>query len=69
MPKWLVRACRETEWNKAFDFSKDTSFLTNCMKETKGTYTTSTYLLAAAACIVSQSLCILNWHYYLCIGI
>lgn len=28
----------ETEWNQAFDFSKDTSFLTNCMKETKGTY-------------------------------
>jgi hypothetical protein len=30
-------ACRETEWNQAFDFSKDTTFLTNCMKETKGT--------------------------------
>ena len=30
--------CRETEWNQAFDFSKDTTFLTNCMKETKGTY-------------------------------
>ncbi|KXG31382.1 ABC transporter G family member 28 [Sorghum bicolor] len=26
----------ETEWNQAFDFSKDTTFLTNCMKETKG---------------------------------
>jgi hypothetical protein len=26
----------ETEWNAAFDFSKDTTFLTNCMKETKG---------------------------------
>ncbi|CAO2040178.1 unnamed protein product [Urochloa humidicola] len=26
----------ETEWNAAFDFSKDTAFLTNCMKETKG---------------------------------
>nr|CAB3451520.1 unnamed protein product [Digitaria exilis] len=26
----------ETEWNAAFDFSKDTTFLTNCLKETKG---------------------------------
>ncbi|KAJ1256581.1 hypothetical protein BS78_K004000 [Paspalum vaginatum] len=26
----------ETEWNAAFDFSKDTTFLINCMKETKG---------------------------------
>lgn len=26
----------ETEWNAAFDFSKDTTFLTNCMKETNG---------------------------------
>lgn len=38
--KLIVHACmcRETEWNQAFDFSKDTTFLTNCMKETKGTY-------------------------------
>ncbi|KAF8779522.1 hypothetical protein HU200_002579 [Digitaria exilis] len=28
----------ETEWNAAFDFSKDTTFLTNCLKETKGLY-------------------------------
>ena len=33
-----IYMCRETEWNQAFDFSKDTTFLTNCMKETKGTY-------------------------------
>ncbi|KAL6635366.1 hypothetical protein ACP70R_028037 [Stipagrostis hirtigluma subsp. patula] len=28
----------DAEWNAAFDFSKDTSFLNNCMKETEGDF-------------------------------
>ncbi|XP_062220751.1 ABC transporter G family member 28-like [Phragmites australis] len=28
----------DMEWNAAFDFSKDTTFLTNCMKETNGDF-------------------------------
>ncbi|TVU07469.1 hypothetical protein EJB05_46792 [Eragrostis curvula] len=38
--KKLDYCIRDTdmEWNAAFDFSKDTTFLTNCMKETEGDF-------------------------------
>lgn len=28
--------CRDTDWNEAFNFSKNTQFISNCAKKTKG---------------------------------
>jgi len=41
---WIIDAClqkkkcRDQEWNTAYNFSSDPTFLTNCMKKTDGTF-------------------------------
>lgn len=32
----LFAICRDAEWNAAFNFSKNTEFLSECLQNTKG---------------------------------
>lgn len=54
MPETLkfVGFCSDRDWNEAFNFSSNLSFLTNCIKKTKGT----TYLVMFFLIFLCESL-------------